>query len=303
MTITEDHINRLMTRARQKFNVKTIEIRSPFDGKPTGSSVLYRDDTKEIFKVGVSADHIVTTNYEANQIFAKMSEITPMKLIGGSVHDGGRTVITTAKLGTDQTGKFKVGGGRDRGRGEWVEKRLTLINRHSDGGINHLKMLVTPVRYTLKYSGQVHIRPQASSPVHMSGNELRNILISNGTGYDYASIVECARQHYANIEEECDYLFNTKLTPENLEVILSLHANDPQTARAVCAQYMSCPKTYRDNLWNIYTSLVSVKQANLTEEELYSRTFSGIVGSTRVTGEGLPKKGLTIEEVFGIFTK
>lgn len=303
MTITTDHIKRLMSRSRQKFDVKTIEIRSPFDGRPTGSSMVYRDDTKEIFQVGVDNDYIVTNNFEANQIFAKMSEITPMKLISGEVFDGGRTVITTAKLGTDQTGKFKVGGGKGKGRGEWIEKRLTLINRHSDGGINHLKMFVTPVRYALKYSGQVHIRPQATSPVHMEGTSMRNILISDGQGYDYASMVACAEAHFEYIKEECDFLYNTSLTPENLEVIMQLHADDPQTARAVCSQYAKCPSTHRDNLWNIYTSLLAVKQEGYNELELACSTFAGIVNDTRVTGEHLAKKDLTISQVFGIFTK
>ena len=297
MTITEDHITRLMSRANQRYDVKEIDIRSPFDGKPTGLKMVYRADNKEIFKAHTRGLHTITSNLEANKIFSKMSEITPMKLVSGFVFDGGRTSVTFAKFGTDQTGKFKVGGGQGRGRGEYIEKRLALVNYHESGRI---RLFVVPHRYRLKYSEPMYLHPRHT--IDWGGNSSPNdILRYNGSEIDIALTVEEAKRAFDLVEQTANQMFDKELSPALLMNIMQVHVGgNTELGTMVKEQYYKVPKTFRNSAWNIYTILCGLKQAELNEYNSFMRTFMEISHSI-LNGQKY-ETDLTIEEIFDIFS-
>lgn len=271
MSITDTQISRLMTRAGQNFEVGTVEIRNPFNGKPIGDYIVYRKDTKECIRSGVKGSYTPIQNMDANAKLQKISEVYHIKLINGLVL-GDSCMMTVAKFGTDITGKFKVGGGDGRGRADYVEKRIVMLNGH-DGRISNC-LLARPTIYPI--GGMVPVQLNGLPSWHPMANldllNTRHTKRSQEEELDVGAIVSDTNELFEEIAKFYRQLVDTELVGSHLDTILQqifpqgngispkMVTTSKASTRAVMEMFYSVEPNKQNTLWNIYRAICIVLQ-------------------------------------------
>ena len=174
------------------FDYGTVQIRSPFNGMPLDSHMLFRKDTKHILKVGIDKADVPFTNLEACEPIRRLSDHISVNLL--NVHHDGKDTIMSLRVGRSRGIYMKIGDIK-------IEKRLLLSNSNTSKKVS---LTISPSITT----GGIHFEVGSFPTIH----EFHNTnLYSEHPTENTANMINA---HFDVLSEIYNKMLNTQITEE-----------------------------------------------------------------------------------------
>lgn len=137
--INQKNLNEAMKKEGLLYDVKTYKETNPFTGEELPYFGTYRDDTKHIFKTGLTEKYNTIQNREAAKVLIDFANVADQEVQLKRIGDwnNGQEVFMTMKIDGDQ----KIGGARSK---DTVEQNVSLYLRHD--GHSSCKFVISNFR-------------------------------------------------------------------------------------------------------------------------------------------------------------
>lgn len=193
MALNTTGMMRIFRNSGQNFKVDTIELRNPFNGQLLGTHILYRSDTKDVLKVGVSDAFEPLQNEKVLDVFRKLGEYGHLSVSSGGIFDSGKVTYTQFCVGRGASKKFCVGK-------DYIEKRFTLFHHHD--GRAGVYILPTPFIYSdMAYLPGLNVTNEHYTAALFNIRHSRDMEEKLSSVTNYANDVFSAYEHIQNMFE------------------------------------------------------------------------------------------------------
>jgi len=134
---TQDQLENILATYDLNYNVGLTPCINPFTmEQETSDFVVYREDTKQIFKHGVSKSFTPIQNIEAFSCITDLANVQDIEVVKMGHQHGGAGVYAQINLGGD----IQIGN-----RGDKVSRYISFVNSHD--GSRAMNIILTPYRY------------------------------------------------------------------------------------------------------------------------------------------------------------
>lgn len=134
---TQDNLTALLGKYDLDYNVAMTECINPFSmEKDEKNFCVYREDTKQIFKYGMSSSFTPIQNQDAFACIVDLAKVQDIEVVKMAHQKGGAGVFAQINLGGD----IQVGN-----HGDKVSRYIAFVNSHD--GSRAMNIVLTPYRF------------------------------------------------------------------------------------------------------------------------------------------------------------
>lgn len=256
--ISTQRLNRFMRN--HDFKIDKIEIRSPFDGRKTGSFMIYRNDTHRILNIGVPVDYNPADNTTMAEHFLKLSEFMNVRPRVVKTYNEHNTTTITASLGRGRGSLLKYGDIK-------ISKGLYLTN-HLDRPKSTMEII------GLNGQGDAAFYPFPS--IHTSAN-INYLPPINANAEAYKSLANVLHEKFKEVDEFYKKLYETSLNPNMVSQIADMTLPKASNASAADVRNSIMENIQGTNALELYTSISTATNNNVVNRLKISKKALDII--------------------------